>query len=353
MSQSLRQRPLTARGAKVFTALLVSISVLASISLVSLNAGALGSKPVVTLESSQKYFGPYADFAHGKYLWVLDHDGGPKHNGAVYRIDLATGKTVAVFSSLFDNPLWLFSDGTNLWITNEYGGPNVNGSGGGSLLKLNIATSQLSKIVNKAIVGPSQMTSDGKYLWLLCSNSLLRMNIATGAITANKSVVTDAESAITSDKKYVWVGGTQLLRISKSTNTIKVIDAKRLTDIGSLISDGKDVWVRWGNRHLVELNIATGAVKSTYNPMFEFNEGLATNGHYVWMTDYYNRTVLQVDTSTGKVTEINSPLYSKWGTQSQVWAITSEGKHVWVTATCNPTAINVAKACGTVLKITP
>jgi hypothetical protein len=329
------------------------MSVLASLLIASPNAGAQSSKPIVTLETSQKYFGPIADFAHGNYLWVLDHDGGPKHNGAVYRIDIVTGKTVAILSSLFDNPLWLFSDGTDLWITNEYGGPNVNGYAGGSLLKLNIATNQLSKIVNKAIVGPTQMTSDGKNLWLLCDDSVLRMNIATGVITANIPVVTDGESAITADKNYVWVGGAQLLRISKSTNKFKVIDAKRLTDIGSLIADGKDVWVRWGNRHLVELNIATGAMKSTYNPMFESNDGLATNGRDVWMTDYYNRTVLQVDTATGTVTEINSPLYSKWGTQSQVWAITSEGKHVWVTATCEPVVLTVIKACGTVLKITP
>jgi hypothetical protein len=44
---------------------------------------------------------------------------------------------------------------------------------------LNIATNTLAKIVNKAIVGPSQMTSDGKYLWFIDSGSVLtRMGIA-------------------------------------------------------------------------------------------------------------------------------------------------------------------------------
>jgi DNA-binding beta-propeller fold protein YncE len=216
---------------------------------------------------------------------------------------------------------------------------------------LNIATNHLTKVVNKAIVGPTQMTSNGKYLWFMGAGSeVLRMNIATGAISVNNSPVTAGESVIASDKNYVWVGGARLLRISKATNKIEVIDPNRLTDIGSLISDGTHLWIRWGNRHLVELNIATGALKSFYNPMFEFNYGLATNGHDVWMTDNYDRTVLQFDAATGKVIEINSPLYSKLGLTSQLFAITSEGNHVWATQTC--LGLN-EKACGTVDKITP
>jgi hypothetical protein len=181
------------------------------------------------------------------------------------------------------------------------------------------------------------------------------MNIATGAISVNNSPVTAGEGVIASDKNYVWVGGARLLRISKATDRIKVIDPSRLTDINSLISDGTHLWVRWGNRHLVELNIATGALKSTYNPMFEFNYGLATNGHDVWMTDNYDHTLLQFDAATGKVTEINSPLYSTLGAtlEQQIFAITSEGKHVWVTTGCSDLANGQPKACGTVVRITP
>jgi hypothetical protein len=221
---------------------------------------------------------------------------------------------------------------------------------------LNIATNTLTKIVSKKIVGPTQMTSDGKYLWFMCSGSeVLRMDIATGAITVNNSLVTAGESVIASDKNYVWVGGARLLRISKATNKIKVIDPNRLADIHALVSDGTHLWVQWGNRHLVELDIPTGALKSTYDPMFEFNYGLATNGHDVWMTDYYNHTVLQFDAAAGKVTKINSPLYSKLNVpfQQQVFAITSEGRHLWVTTGCSDLDNGQPKACGTVVKITP
>jgi hypothetical protein len=345
---------MTTLGFRASLAAFVSISLVALLSIASPNAGAQGSKPTAALETSQRYFGPVAIFAHGEYLWVADNSGGAQHHGSIYRIDIATGKTVEILSSLFDDPLWIFSDGTDLWIANQYGGAVINGNWAGSLLKLNIATNHLTKVVNKAIVGPTQMTSDGKYLWFMGAGSeVLRMNIATGAISVNSSPVTAGESVITSDKSYVWVGGARLLRISKATGKIKVIDPKRLTDIGSLLSDGTTLWVRWGNRHLVELNIATGAFKSFYNPMFEFNYGLATNGHDVWMTDNYDRTVLQFDAATGKVAEINSPLYSKAGLPSQLFGITSEGKLVWVALTCLGLVNGQPKACGTVVKITP
>src|ERR1700691_2350794 len=161
-------------------------SLVGSLFITSPTAGAQGAKPVATLESNQRYFGPVAIFAHGKYLWVADNSGGAQHHGSIYRIDIATGKSVEIVSSLFDDPLWIFSDGTDLWIANQYGGAVVNGNWAGSLLKLNIATNKLTKIVNNQIVGPTQMTSDGKYLWFMGAGSeVLRMNIATEAITVD------------------------------------------------------------------------------------------------------------------------------------------------------------------------
>ncbi len=101
------------------------------------------------------------------------------------------------------------------------------------------------------------------------------------------------------------------------------------------------------------MNIASGAVKSFYNPQFEFNYGIATNGHNVWMTDYQDRTVLQFDAITGKVTPISSPLYSSPQNASHLFAITSEGKDLWVTLNCSELDNGEPSACSTVVKITP
>jgi sugar lactone lactonase YvrE len=319
-------------------------------------AWANGTTPVVTPASAQLYFSPVAVVAHGKYVWVADNGGGAQHHGAIYRIDIATGKTVPIFSPLLDDPMSIFSDGTDLWIANGEGGTIYNGAWSGTLLKLNIATSTLSQVVSKAVRGPKEMTSNGRYLWILNGDGgsqLTRMNIATGEFTTNDSLVTAGEGTITSDKTYVWVGGARLLRISKATDKIKVIDPKRLTDIQALVSDGTHLWVRWGNRDLVEMDIATGTIKSIYNPMFESAPNITTNGRYLWMSDSYDKTVLQFDATTGKVTEINSPAYSSRRTAQSVYAVTSEGTTVWVTVSCNKLAHGVFVACGTVQKITP
>jgi hypothetical protein len=349
-----RQRIVTSLA--VFVASVTVVSLATSLSIATSDAGAQGAKPVVALETSQRYFNPVAVFAHGKYLWVADNSAGPQHRGAVFRIDIATGKSVPIVNPLFDDPVRLFSDGTDLWIVNDYGGPPSNGYATSSLLKLNIATNKLTKVVSRAVMGPSDVTSNGKYLWILNTDGgsqVTRMDIATGAFTTNDSLTTFDEGTITSDKNYVWVGGERLLRISEVTDKIKVIDPKALTSIGTLASDGTHLWIRWGNRHLAEMDIATGAMKSFYNPMFEFNYGLATRGSDVWMTDSYDRTVLQFDATTGTTTEIDSPLYSTPGTSSELFAITSEGKELWVTITCQKLVHGLLAACGTVARITP
>jgi hypothetical protein len=315
-----------------------------------------GTTPTVTPASSQFYFSPVAVFAYGKYLWVADNSGGAQRHGAIYRIDIATGKTRPIFSPLFNDPTSIFSDGTDLWIANQYGGPIYNGSASGTLLKLNIATNQLSKVTGQAVKGPLTMTSNGKDLWILNGDGgsqVTRMNITTGSFTNNDSLVTAGEDAITSDKNYVWVGGARLLRISKVTNKITVIDPKGLTDIGALASDGSHLFVRWGNRYLVDMNIATGAMKSFYSPMFEFAPNITTNGRYVWMSDNYDRTMLQFDSTTGKVAEINSPAFSNPRLALSVSTVTSEGTTVWVGVNCSKLTKGVLVACGTVQKITP
>ena len=112
---SCNARQWTTRGTQTAVAGLVAgVSLVASLLISLPNAGAQGSTPTATLETSQRYFNPVAIFAHGKYLWVADYSAGAQHHGAIYRIDIATGKTMPIFSSLFDDPLWIYSDGTDL-----------------------------------------------------------------------------------------------------------------------------------------------------------------------------------------------------------------------------------------------
>src|SRR5580704_10880317 len=127
------------------------------------SAWAEGS-PIVTSASSTRFVNPVAITAHGKYIWVADDSGGAQHHGSLYRIDIANGQTLPIFSSLFDSPLWIYTNGVDVWIANQFGSPAH------SLLKLNIATNQLSRVASKGVNGPSYMTSHGKYLWLLNAN---------------------------------------------------------------------------------------------------------------------------------------------------------------------------------------
>jgi hypothetical protein len=212
----------------------------------------------------------------------------------------------------------------------------------------------LTKVLDKAILQPYEMTSNGKYLWFVNGvggSALTRMDIATGASTTNDSLLTAAEVTIASDNNYVWVGGSRLLRVSKATNKIKVIDPK-LTGIRALASNGTTLWALWGNRHLVEMNIATDKIKSFYNPMFQFTPGLAMSGHDIWMIDSYDHTVLRFDTISGTVTEINSSVFSSTRYSKSLFALTSEGKRVWVSVLCDKFVDGVDDACGTVQEIT-
>jgi hypothetical protein len=134
---------------------------------------------------------------------------------------------------------------------------------------------------------------------------------------------------------------------------VKVIDRSRFMDTDAIVSHGADLWFRSGNRHLIEMNKASGAIKSFYNPAFEVSSTLATNGRFVWMAGDLSNTVLQFNVRTGKVLTINSPHLFNRSLNMVPFAIASEGARVWVTVLCNKLVKSGFVACGTVDRITP
>ncbi len=343
-----RRGPSCARQSFIVVLSFLSVTLISLV--VPASAWANGSSPHVTSASPQRFDNPVAITAHGKYVWVADDSGGAQHHGALYRIDIANGQTLPIINSLFDSPLWMYTNGVDIWIANQFGNPAH------SLLQLNIATNQLSRVASKGVNGPVDMTSQGKYLWLLNANggsSVTRMNIATGAFTTNDAVVTAGENSITSDKSYVWVAGARLLRISEATNKVKVIEPNHFTNTSEIVSYGNDLWFRSGNRHLIEMDKTSGKIRSFYNPAFEFSLNLTTNGHFVWMADSENRSVVQFNAATGKVTEINSPDFLSRTVQLTPFSITSEGTNVWVSVLCDKVVDYKTVACAMVDEVRP
>ncbi len=329
------------------------IVVLAGVSLVTytLRAPSAGasSKPVVVTASSQRFSNPVAISVHGKYLWIVDDSGGTAHHGELYRVAIATGQTTPIPSPLFDEPMWVYTDGTDVWTANMN-----NDSATGALLEVNVATDHVSRLSAKGINGPLGMTSTGKYLWILNDGSTLtRLNTATGATTTNTATVTAGENSIASDQRYVWLTGARLLRISEATSQIKVIDPNEFTDTSQVLSNGTDILIRSGNRHIFEIDIATGKIlKSFYNPQFEFSLNMTTNWHDVWMSDNEQSSVLQLDLATGTVTSITSPSFSHVKGLTP-WSVSAKGSTVWVSVLCSRFVNGVVPICGTVQKINP
>ena len=110
----------------------------------------------------------------------------------------------------------------------------------------------------------------------------------------------------------------------------------------SIASDGTDVWLTdFSNNDVIEVDIATQAVVNTITVGSEPYD-VAADGSHVWVTNFGSGTVSEIDASTATVihtiTVGNGPV-----------GIAADGTHVWVTNSNDGTVSEIDAATATVV----
>ena len=95
-------------------------------------------------------------------------------------------------------------------------------------------------------------------------------------------------------------------------------------------SDGTHVWVaNWGDDAVSEIDASTGTVVKTI-PVGSNPEGVSSDGSHVWVANWGDGTVSEIDASTGTVVNTIPVGNSNPYFDGEPVGVSSDGTHVWV-----------------------
>jgi YVTN family beta-propeller protein len=107
-------------------------------------------------------------------------------------------------------------------------------------------------------------------------------------------------------------------------------------------SDGTHVWVtNYAEDTVSEIEASTGKVINTIN-VGEGPDGVSSDGTHVWVTNYDADTVSEIEASTGEVINTINVGESPYG-------VSSDGTHVWVTNVSEGTVSEIEASTGEVI----
>jgi hypothetical protein len=277
--------------------------------------------------------GTSAIAADGTHLWAID-------GSTVEELNASNGSVIRTLSGSkyqFGNPTGIAAGGAHVWVTNDSSLTEVNASDGVVIRVLSGG--------KYARIQPSGIADDGTHLWVTS---------ASGDWD---------DPAISPDGLPLDHGSGSVTELSASDGSvIRTLSGSKyqFNDPAGIAADGTDVWVtnldygRW----VIELNASDGSVIRTLpsiaapgtNLMVEPDPlGIATDGTRVWIADYGNNLVTELNASNGTFTRTLSD-GSHFSTSSYEWgynfpnAIAAESTHVWITSNTGLAELTIEKS---------
>lgn len=283
------------------------------------DAGRAITSRLVTSALSTKS-GVSAIAVDGTHLWAIDGD-------SVVELNAANGsviRTLLASKYQFYQPTGIAADGTHVWITT-----------GSSLTEVNASKGTVIRILSGgkyALIQPDGIADDGTHLWVT-------------------SPAGDWEDpAISPDGLPLNHGSGSVTELSASDGAvIRTLSGSKyqFNMPAGITADGTHVWVsnldygRW----VIELKASDGSVIRTLpsiaapgtNQIVEpVPHGIATDGIHVWIADYGNNFLTEVNAGNGTLirTLSDGGHFSgsyQWGYNFPD-AMAAAGTHVWVTS---------------------
>lgn len=279
----------------------------------------------------------------GTNLYVADY-----YNGSIRKIEIATGVVTTLATGLF-TPSGITSDGAYLYV-----GENQ----GNRISKVNISTGEIATVAGSTIRGtvdgygttarfdyPQGIVVDGPNLYVADSgnNSIRKIIIASGAVSTLAGVI--AADGIGSAASFfvpisITTNGTNLYVIDYAQSTIRKIVPSTgvVTTLTGSPSSGLPI-------------DGTGTAATFGHP-----QGITTDGTYLYVLDGQGSTIRQIEISTGVVTTLAGSAF-EFGASNGIGtaarfhsatSITTDGKNLYVTDATNRTIRNMEISTGAV-----
>jgi hypothetical protein len=191
----------------------------------------------VTRVMSKGVNGPVAMTTNGKYLWLLNDNGG----SSVTRIDMATGAFTTNNSTETAGENAITSDKTYVWVS------------GAHLLRISIATNKVKVLDQRHFTDTNEIVSHGANVWFLAGNRhLTEMNAVSDKYRSFYNPAFQFSPAISIDGRNIWMSDDYDRDV-----LLFHVDTGKVTDVNSpdfssqtlglmpyaITSDGSHAWV--------------------------------------------------------------------------------------------------------------
>ena len=278
---------------------------------------------------------PVAITAHGKYVWIADL-GGDGKNGQVVRVTASTGAHLSITSPLLNDPSDLISDGSYVWVVNGTHFVPANAS----ISRIDIATNKVTLVRKLSSTGFPSLAIAGRYLWVsgVSYPALLRINRTTLSTTKVTSKLFLGVGAIAADRHYLWVarddggplGRGSLSRVSLATGAVKGVNSPFFNDPVTVTSNGAFVWMPASEHVVVKVDIANGKTVKVSSKSFSTSQWIESTPRDVYVLSEGGNpagpggTLTQIIAATYSVHVITSKLFTA------LRGLAVLGSHVWV-----------------------
>jgi outer membrane protein assembly factor BamB len=150
--------------------------------------------------------------------------------------------------------------------------------------------------------GPCGMVEREGTLWIETQNALVAFDPARGEVI-DRMRIPGGIFSVTSTPSGLWAiapEATQVVQIdSHSKSIVARVDIEG--PLAGLVAEGDQIWTVSGRSELVRIDPRSHSIAERIKLESFEPEGLAIDGHFLWVSSSFEGNVLRVDTRTGKV----------------------------------------------------
>jgi outer membrane protein assembly factor BamB len=202
------------------------------------------------------------------------------------------GEGVLAEIAVDGSPCFLAEAGDRVWVT-AFDGNELN--------EIDPATNEVTRTYRMP-GGPCGMVERDGTLWIETRNSLVAFDPRQGDVI-DRMRIPGGIFSVTSTPSGLWgmaPEASQAVQIDP--------DSRRITGrvdiegpLGGLAVDGDQIWTVSGRSDLVRIDPRTHSIAQRIKLESFEPEGLAIDGHFLWVSSSFEGNVLRVDARTGKV----------------------------------------------------
>jgi outer membrane protein assembly factor BamB len=190
------------------------------------------------------------------------------------------------------SPCFLAEAGGRIW---------VSAFDGNELNEVDPATNEVIQTYRMP-AGPCGMVEREGTLWIETQNALVAFDPTRGEVI-DRMRIPGGIFSVTSTPSGLWgivPEATQVVQIdSHSKEIVARVDIEG--PLAGLVAEGDQIWTVSGRSELVRIDPRSHSIVERIKLESFEPEGLAIDGHFLWVSSSFEGNVLRVDTRTGKV----------------------------------------------------